>query len=532
MNNLEFYRTLAVWVTAIIGGLLLYAAVRFLAGRFSAKKAEGKRPLFARVALPFVFTLASFLVKEFGRLSPAFTPYVDAAIIFFAFFFIIRLVDAAVYGWYARTRKTFPLPDVLRSIALGVLYLIVLFGVLKYTLNINITTVVATSAVLTMVIGLALQGVLSNILSGISLHFARSITRGEWVSIGEKEGIVVDTNWRETRLLDRNSNIVVLPNNSVAEATITNFAQPDTRTALALHFKLSPEAPAQLVLDMLREAARDCPRVVSDPSPMATIMEFDPYGVHYRVKFWVTDYGRKNGIATDVGRLAWYKLRRHGIRAAVELPDMFNGVLRGTPAPGPVPAAAGRGDTEENFSVLTQSTFLRYQQGDKKGELMVPEDDIRDLAAVVKRAIYAKGEVLCRQGDKGRSCYIVAKGLLRGDIITEENAKKYSNEFEVGPGAIFGEMSLFTGMPRTATGVVAEEAVLLKIQADDFGPVLAKNPDLAEVIADLVSTRNEQNKGFLLKIKELSEKDIHAGTNKKSILEYLKKFVGFGKSGN
>ena len=530
MKNLEFYRTLAVWAAAILGGLLLYAAVRFLAGRISAKKTDGKRPMIARIALPFVFLLASFLVKEFGRLSSAFTPYVDAALIFFAFFFIIRLVDAAVYGWYVRTRKTFPLPDVLRSIALGVLYLIVLFGVLKYTLNINITTVVATSAVLTMVIGLALQGVLSNILSGISLHFARSITRGEWVSIGEKEGIVVDTNWRETRLLDRNSNIVILPNNSVAEATITNFAQPDTRTALALHFKLSPEAPAQLVLDLLREAARDCPRVVSDPMPMATLLEFDPYGVHYRVKFWVTDYGRKNGIATDVGRLAWYKLHRHGIRAAVDLPEMIGGVLRGTASPRPPTVQAA--DADENFVVLTGSTFLRYQQGDKKGQLMISEDDIRGLAGVVKRAVYAKGEVLCRQGDPGRNCYIVAKGLLRGDIITEENGKKYSNEFEVGPGGIFGEMSLFTGMPRTATGVVAEEAILLKIEAGDFGPVLAKNPGLAEVIADLVSARNELNKGFLLKIKELSEKDIHAGTNRKSILEYLKKFVGFGKSGN
>lgn len=528
MKNSSFYQNLAVWLAVTVGALLLYAAVRFLLSRLSPVKEKGKRPLAARVTLPFVFVLVCFLVKQTVTLGPVYTPYVDAAFIFFAFFFIIRLIDAAVYGWYARTRKTFPLPDVLRSIGLGVLYLIALFAILKYTLNINITTVVATSAVLTMVIGLALQGVLSNILSGISLHFSRSINRGEWVSIGDKEGIVVDTNWRETRILDRSSNIIVLPNTIVAGETITNFAQPDSRTALAIHFKLSADAPAQLVLDSLREAARDCPRVVAEPSPLATIMEFDPYGVHYRLKFWITDYDRKDSIVTDVGRLAWYKLHRHGIRVAVALPDMIDGVLRGAAASRP--PAAGAGDAEENFAVLTQSTFLRYQQEDKKGQLMVPEDDIRDLAAVVKRAVYAKGEVLCRQGDKGRSCYIVAKGLIRGDIITEENGKKYSTEFEVGPGAIFGEMSLFTGMPRTATGVVAEEAVLLKIQADDFGPVLAKNSDLAEVIADLVSTRNEQNKEFLHKIKELSEKDIHAGTNKKSILEYLKKFVGIKSS--
>jgi small-conductance mechanosensitive channel/CRP-like cAMP-binding protein len=492
------------------------------------KRESGEQRLVARVAIPFVLAVVFFLAKRIIPFGSDYAPYIQAAFLCLACFFIIRLIDAAILGWYARTRKKYPLPDVLRSIVLGVLYLIVLFVVLKYMLNINITTVVATSAVLTMVIGLALQGVLSNILSGISLHFSHSINRSEWVLIGNKEGIVVDTNWRETRILDRYSNIIILPNTLVAGETITNFAQPDGRTALDLHFKLSAGAPAETVLEILLEAAHDCPHVVSDPAPQAMIMEFLPYGIHYRLKFWITDYGRKDPITTDVGRLAWYKLRRHGVAMAVAIPEIVEALSSG--AGGPVPAkavpAAGAGETDENFAVLMQSAFLRYQWGEKAGRPMVPEDDVRDLAAVVRRAVYAKGEVLCRQGDKGRSCYIVAKGKIRGTIITEENEKKYSTEFEVGPGGIFGEMSLFSGMPRTATGTVIEEAVLLKVKADDFGPVLAKNPDLAEVIAELVSTRNEQNREFLLKIKELSEKDIHAGTNKKSILEYLKKFVG------
>ena len=86
-------------------------------------------------------------------------------------------------------------------------------------------------------------------------------------------------------------------------------------------------------------------------------------------------------------------------------------------------------------------------------------------------------------------------------------------------------MSLFTGMPRTATGIVSEDAELLEIKAEDFGVLLERNPALAEVIAEIVSERNEQNKDFLKKLKELSEKDIADGTNKKTVLEYLKRFV-------
>ena len=107
-------------------------------------------------------------------------------------------------------------------------------------MNINLSPILGASAILTMVLGLALQGVLGNILSGVSLHFARSINRGDWVSIGSHEGIVVDTNWRETRILDRASNIIVLPNTVVASERIINYAQPDDADGLVHAVQAEP----------------------------------------------------------------------------------------------------------------------------------------------------------------------------------------------------------------------------------------------------------------------------------------------------
>jgi CRP-like cAMP-binding protein len=119
----------------------------------------------------------------------------------------------------------------------------------------------------------------------------------------------------------------------------------------------------------------------------------------------------------------------------------------------------------------------------------------------------------------------VARGGVRGRIITEEGGKSYSTEFRIGPGGIVGEMSLFTGMPRTATVTVEEESELLEIDAAAFTEVLSRNPDLAEAIAETVSRRNVDNLESLRKIKELSAGDIEAGSNKKTVLEYLKKLV-------
>lgn len=532
-SQVTIYQDLGILLGAIVATLVVYFLMRLFIAKFFTAKGKGLRIFLGRLGLPGIFLITVFVLKKTLPVNLRFSPnlpiYLDAVLIFFIFVFIVRLFDAGLLVWYSRQRKPYPLPDVLRSLILAVIYVIVLFAVLKNMLQVNITPYLATSAILTMVLGLALQGVLSNILSGMSIQFTKSFSRGDWVGIGPHEGVVVDTNWRETRILDRYSNIIVLPNNTIASEKIINFSQPDNKTALTLPFKISYDAPVTGVLEALLEGARDCPDVLTAPSPQAYITSFDDFGVSYLLKFWVTDFANKNPIMGEVGRLAWHKMRRRNIEIALPLnekaEELISSVKQGRGEPPTGIAAAEAREKEDTFTDLLDSSFLRYQQGEKAGQLMVPEDDVRELASVVHRAVYAAGEVLFRQGDKGRSCYIVARGKIRGEIIYEENGKKYVSDFRVGPGGIFGEMSLFTGMPRTATGVVEEQSVLLKIRAEDFAPLLARNPGLAEVIAEIVSARNEQNREFLVKIKELSEKDVRDSTNKKSILEYLKKFV-------
>jgi len=524
------FQDLAISLLTLIAALGIYFLLRIVLAKLSVSRQSPGGVFLTRLILPAVFLLAIIIMEQAALpVSDKFRQYLNAVFIFLIFFFVIRLLDAVLLAWHARRRKPYPLPDVLHGLILGIIYLIVLFVVLKNIAKADIGPFLATSAILTMVLGLALQGVLNNILSGMSLHFTKSFSRGDWVGIGPHEGVVVDTNWRETRLLDRQSNVVVIPNNIVASERIVNFSQPDTKTALTLPFKISYKAPAAEVIQTLVEAARDCPDVLKAPAPLAFITSYDDIGVSYLLKFWITDFARKDPIVTDVGRLAWYKLRRKNIEIAIALGDQVRDALAAVreKTAGPVePAVPSRESKQERtFLDLMYSSFLRGRPGEKAEDLIVSEKELRSLASMVDRHAYTKGEVLFRQGDKGTSSYVVAKGKIRGEIVYEENGKKYLSEFAVGPGGIFGEMSLFTGMPRTATGIVDEESELLEIEAEDFGVLLGQIPALAEVIAEIVSARNKQNEEFLRKIKELSEKDIQAGTNKKSILEHLRSFV-------
>ena len=514
----------------IVAGFAAVGLAAFLTAAF--RRPLRKHPFLTRLALPasFVIVMLAFTSGAARRLLPVrerFFDFVRAGLVFFAVVFLVCLVDASIQAWFKRRKARYPVPGVLHGFILAVLYLALVFMILKGILGINITPFLATSAILTAVLGLALQGVLSNILAGLSLHFTRSFSRGDWVKIGETEGVVMETNWRETRILDRASNMIVLPNNAVASATLTNFSQPDNKAAITLPLKVGYEAAPALVLETLTVSAREVPEVVASPAPLAYILGYDDLGVSYLLKFWIQDYQRKFSITTEVGRRVWYKFKRLGIAIPMPIAGQLARVLE-TVDRGGAEEAAGK-TLDRNLIDLRNSSFLTHQEGEKEGQSLLTDAESRALAALVRRVVFTPGETLFRQGEKGEACYVVARGKVKGRISTEEDGKSFSSEFHTGPGGIVGEMSLFTGMPRTATVTVEDESELLEIGAAAFVELLARNPGLADAVAETVSLRNRNNLESLRKIKELSAVDLEAGSNKKTVLEYLRKLVGLFK---
>ena len=516
-----------IFAFVVVAGLF-YFLIRSLIQRLSGPRGRSIGILLSRLNLPFVFLVIS-LILQIQPIRNALFPtqglhsYFDAAFIFFFILLLIRLVDGLLLGWHTHRHREFPLPKVLHSLILAVFYLGILFLILNGILGINITPFLATSAILTMILGLAFQGVLSNILAGMSLHFTKSFNKNDWIQVGDHEGMVLDTNWRETRIFDRYSNIIVLPNNVVASGKITNFSHPDKKTALTIPVKVSYDAPPTDVLEALLEAAMDVPEVLKAPAPEAYVLSYDEFGISYVIKFWIKHFARKYPIMTDVGRLIWYKFKRRNIEIPIPVSDKLGEVIQSFGPEEIIPAV--HTEAERNFQDLIRSSFLRYQEGDKKGELLLPEQEIRAFSSFLVRHKYAPGEYVFKQGEAGESCFILAIGKIKGEIIYEEKGKEYKSEFNVEPGDIFGEMSLFTGMPRTATGIVEVESELLEINTTGFSRLLGSNPELADMMADLVSKRNQKNQEFLEKIKELSAQDIENSTNKQSILKRLKKLI-------
>lgn len=121
--------------------------------------------------------------------------------------------------------RSFSKLRILREIA-SVVAGIVMVIVLGHQMHLNIGGLVATSAVIGGVVGFAMQETIGNIIGGIALQMESVISIGDWITVGDVTGQVVEIRWRSTSLVTRNDDMVVIPNGVLAKGTLINLSRP------------------------------------------------------------------------------------------------------------------------------------------------------------------------------------------------------------------------------------------------------------------------------------------------------------------
>jgi CRP/FNR family transcriptional regulator, cyclic AMP receptor protein len=116
----------------------------------------------------------------------------------------------------------------------------------------------------------------------------------------------------------------------------------------------------------------------------------------------------------------------------------------------------------------------------------------------------SKGTVLFRQGDPGEEMFVIARGRIRLTLRHEEQEKEVDL---LGPGDFFGELSLLSGAPRTASAQVVEDATLISIRRDVFGMMMQDDLEVVfrmmNVIGQRLSQANQQVRGQMQRLAHL-----------------------------
>lgn len=212
------------------------------------------------------------------------------------------------------------IPNVIRVFGSVVIYSFALFAVIAFVLGQQLTSLLASTGLLAMIIGLAVQANISNIFSGIVINLERPFHVGDWITIGEiDEGKVVDITWRTTRIRTRNGYVISVPNGQVSEAQIHNYDSFDS-VRVEMDVYLDASLPMEEVSRALDDGLANAENILKAPAPEARFLGVEwNYGwiARYELQFWISSYDKKPDIQEGVMETVFTELNKHGMAPGI-----------------------------------------------------------------------------------------------------------------------------------------------------------------------------------------------------------------------
>ena len=387
-------------------------------------------------------------------------------------FVAVRALNEFVFFVF-RKRKGYEAPSLMRDLFSLVAYVTAVAVILKFHFaDLSFGALLSGSALLGIILGLALQDTLGNLFAGISLHADKPFQVGDVLAVGPFSGVVESITWRAVKLKTFSNHTVLIGNTVIAKESIEVCPRDNQNARLVFFSAAYADSPVR-VIHAVREAVREAENVLRYITPVVRVRGFGESGVDYEVKYWLSDYSRYNDTDALVRQRIWYAFRRNGF--TFPFPTRTIHIQKSS-------ARDGDGRDTETLAELLSAVDIFSP---------LTPGELNALAASSTNHVYAPGETIIRAGDDGDSMFVVSRGGV--DVRVDANGTPRTIS-RLGEGAFFGEMALFTGEPRTANVVAAEETEVLEIGHDAMRSLFQTNPDLVEALGRAI---NERRAGLL-----------------------------------
>jgi small-conductance mechanosensitive channel/CRP-like cAMP-binding protein len=388
---------------------------------------------------------------------------------------VTRLLDYLFFDVFFRVRRKTAAPALLRQLVGLVVFGLCVALLIKLILpDVSLGAVLTTSAVITAVIGLALQNTLGNLFAGLALHLEKTVQVGDMIRRGDTYGTVEELSWRAIKLRTMEGNLLLLPNSVAGHEPLEVFPRPGRPVARLLHVGLEYDASPEEVRAVLKAAVGGIEGLAAIPEPVVYLKSFDSSAVTYEVRYWIEDYSRYLDVDSQVRERAWYGLDRAGLKIAYPVIRQHQYPAGRLEVPSRKPAIA---------QVIGKAALFAPLSEEERGQLI---DGARERR-------YAPDEVVVEEGDGGSSMFLIERGKVGVSIRGASGSRRELTVLDVG--AAFGEISLLTGEPRTATVRAVDEATLVEIEKESLAPILREHPGLVSLLEATMEERRRQAAG-------------------------------------
>lgn len=369
-----------------------------------------------------------------------------------------------------------PMPKIFEDLLQAFFYVLAVLATLRVA-GFDMSSLFATSAVLSAVIGFALQDTLGNVFAGLSVQAQKAFDVGDWVEVDGRLGRVLEIGWRATKLRTLDEVDILVPNGSLARQTIRNFTKPTDVSRRSVELSAAYEAPPERVKAVALSALEGIPNALLHPAPSVVVTAFGDSAVVYTLYYFTRAFALATWTDSAVREHVWYAFRRAGI--AIPFPQRDVRLVGASTEERAAVATAHAGERE---AALAAVAFFA----------LIPSDALRALADRCTSRLYAAGETILRQGEPGDDLFVV----LRGEVVVVLEASLASLSAarpveiaRLGKEQFFGEMSLMTGARRAATVRATQECELLVVGHDALQPLLAAHPELVERLSVMLAKR-------------------------------------------
>jgi small-conductance mechanosensitive channel/CRP-like cAMP-binding protein len=351
-----------------------------------------------------------------------------------------------------RPRETQIISDLLA----GAVYIATALAIVDFVFAVPIKGLLATSGIIAIVLGLALQSTLADVFSGIAVGVERPYRAGDliWVE-GGIEGTVTQVTWRSTHIATGQNNIAIVPNSVIAKARLINRSRPTAVRGDVVEVRLDASIPPERCLAVLTAAARTCRVLLASPAPDVNCIGLNGDGCIYQVSFSVASSNRFAEARTELLTEIHRHLRYNGIAVAVAGSAAVQRV--------PVPTPAQLLEQSDLFGVI--------------------EPLQRDLLAGHFNTIALQpGETLIQQGGEPDALYVLASGAAE-ITIAEPGGPRVVHR--MSPGESLGAIGLITGAHYAATATALTPVKAYRLDKDAIAAAIKAEPDLAIALEEI-----------------------------------------------
>jgi small-conductance mechanosensitive channel len=355
----------------------------------------------------------------------------------------------------------------IQDLLAGLVYLSAIFAIITYVFDLPIRGLLATSGVIAIILGLALQSTLSDVFSGIVLNFSRPYRPGDWISIdGSTDGRVIEMNWRATHVLTAKRDLAIVPNSTIAKAKIVNASSPSGIHGMTVTIQLAARTPPTTGAEILQHAILNTQLILATPAPLVTVKSLTADTIEFDISFFVEELAHSTRAQNEL----FDHISRHLAAEGIGLTS-----VRSQPYWMPPAAIPENAKTAAERAVGLVAIFTGLTERERK-----------TLAAKSKHKHYEAGENLVEPGNVLHSLFVIGAGVVS---ITRLLSEGEIELMRIGPGDHFGEIGLLTGAAAEVTLRALVPVTTYELAKDDLAPMLEARPDVAHELCRALARR-------------------------------------------